>query len=755
MVRGTMLAGALGVLAWLVFAGNAWAASDAGGSAAAGDSSAAQPDRGLHEGSLLKFLPPERRVALVIGNSAYQTAPLRNPANDARDMAAALRDLGFEVIEHIDADQRVMKRAIWSFGERLRQADVGLFYYAGHGVQIGGENYMIPVGARIEMEPDVEVEGVRVTRVMAEMDKANNGLNIVILDACRNNPFARSFRSAERGLARMNAPVGTIVAFATKPGDVAADGAGDNGVYTAELLQAMRTPGLKVEDVFKRTRAGVRRETDGRQIPWEETSLEGDFYFLPAGTGESPATPATSGDDPASGTDETVYWESVRGSDDPAELRAYLERYPGGAFTELAGLRIEALESEAAAAESREQTAVLTGAAGPVPKIEALDASFAVLRTSNLRAGPSTATAVVGKLYSGQDVLVTGKVIGTNWYRVAPAPGGTAFIHGDLVAPVDAEELATWTLARESGARTDYELYLAIYPAGKFASNARERIPLTAPVDAAPIASGEPSQAEIQVAVAPLPPGYQRGVSFNDCPGCPEMVPVAAGGLRMGSPPGEPGRANNEGPFHEVAIGKAFAIGKYEVTAGQWIQCIEEGGCEHKPKDVGKGGDDRAVAGVSWFDANQFIAWLSEKSGRPYRLPSEAEWEYAARAGSSTSYWWGGDVGRNNANCGLCGSRWDRRKVAPVGSFRSNAFGIHDLAGNVWEWVDDCWHDSYAGAPADGRAWLSGDHCSERVMRGGSWRDDPRHLRSAARSRYNVGSRFDFLGLRVVRPLEP
>jgi uncharacterized caspase-like protein len=222
----------------------------------------------------------ERRVALVIGNSGYKVAPLRNPANDARAMARALAETGFTVTHIEDATQSSMRRAIRDFGDELLRGGVGLFYYAGHGMQVRGRNFLIPVNADIQREDEVEDQGVDANLVLAKMDSARNRLNILILDACRNNPFQRSFRSAQQGLAQMDAPSGTLIAFATAPGQVAADGEGDNGLYTKHLLGAMREPGLPVEQLFKQVRIGVTKEVGEKQIPWESSSLKGDFYFV-------------------------------------------------------------------------------------------------------------------------------------------------------------------------------------------------------------------------------------------------------------------------------------------------------------------------------------------------------------------------------------------------------------------------------------------------------------------------------------------
>ncbi len=244
-------------------------------------------------GSSLAAAP---RIALVIGNSAYEETPLANPANDARLIAATLRDLGFEVMERIDADQKTMKYAIVEFGERLDSAGkdaVGLFFYAGHGLQVNGENYLVPLNANIAKESHVAIEAVSAGWVLGEMEFARNRLNLVILDACRNNPLTRSFRSPTRGLARMDAPRGSLIAYSTGPGDVALDGAGANSPCSAALARAMREPGIPAEKAFKRVRDMVMAETKDQQVPWEESSLTGeDFFFVPAAP--AAATPTAS-----------------------------------------------------------------------------------------------------------------------------------------------------------------------------------------------------------------------------------------------------------------------------------------------------------------------------------------------------------------------------------------------------------------------------------------------------------------------------
>ena len=250
------------------------------------------------------------------------------------------------------------------------------------------------------------------------------------------------------------------------------------------------------------------------------------------------------------------------------------------------------------------------------------------------------------------------------------------------------------------------------------------------------------------------------GKVFRDCAECPEMVVVPAGSFTMGSPPDEEVREDNEGPQHRVTIPAPFAVGKYEVTFAEWDACVTAGGCgSHRPDDEGWGRSRRPVVNVSWTDSQAYVRWLSRKTGARYRLLSEAEWEYAARARTTTAFWWGNEVGRNQANCSECGSRWDIWKTGPVGSFAANGFGLHDVHGNVWEWVEDCWHGDYEGAPTDGSvrktgAWMATGYCNDRVLRGGSWAAVPWRLRSAYRYVYSAWDRSGTVGFRVARTLD-
>ncbi len=226
----------------------------------------------------------ESRVALVIGNSNYLSGPLRNPVNDARAMALALESSGFEVLlkENV-INQNEMKRVVREFGLKLKTGGTALFYYSGHGMQVKGFNYLIPTQAVMNIEQEIEYEALDVGFVLAYMESAKCDVNIVILDACRNNPFARSFRDTKQGLSSMVAPTGTLIAYSTAPGSVASDGLEEHGIYTQALLTRMQQEGVKVEDVFKGVRADVLALSQGEQTPWESSSLVGDFYFHPGG----------------------------------------------------------------------------------------------------------------------------------------------------------------------------------------------------------------------------------------------------------------------------------------------------------------------------------------------------------------------------------------------------------------------------------------------------------------------------------------
>jgi uncharacterized caspase-like protein len=283
------------------------------------------------------------RVALVIGNSAYQHLPrLANPENDARLIAATLQSVGFQLIggkAQTDLDRAGLERAIRQFGTELAGGAVGLFYYAGHGVQVKGANYLVPVGANPTSTADVDFELIDAELVLKQMEAASSKLNFVILDACRNNPLGgRGLRDTGGGLAQMKAPTGTLISYATQPGNVALDGTAGHSPYTAALVATMKKPGLRVLDVFNEVGLAVDKSTGGRQQPWQSSSpIDGNFYFL--GPTTIDITPSAAGLQPEQ---ETVFWKSIAQSTNAADFEEYLRKYPKGQFSGLAHNRVAA-----------------------------------------------------------------------------------------------------------------------------------------------------------------------------------------------------------------------------------------------------------------------------------------------------------------------------------------------------------------------------------------------------------------------------
>ena len=558
------------------------------------------------------------RVALVVGNSTYaHIGRLPNPDNDARDISSALRRLGFEVTTEFDADRVELTQALRAFARRSAGADVSLVFYAGHGIEMDGVNYLVPIDARLERDVDVRYETVTLDDLLVSTSGAS--LRLVILDACRNNPLARSMqrtaatRTVSGGsFADLNEDLlgdETLVAYAAAAGTTAADGRGRNSPYTAALLAYLEEP-VELLTLFRRVRARVLASTNGEQRPHEYASLLGEHYL--GGTPTSGTVAVAAGAPPEALVErENLFWQSIANSEDPADFRAYLTQYPNGAFALLARNRVVAL---------------------------------------------------------GAGV-------------------------GDLV--------------------------------------------------------GDPPAVE-----RPRPASPTR--EFRDCDDCPAMVVVPAGRFRMGCVSGGDDCDRNERPVHEVEVA-AFALSKYEVTFEDYERFVAATG--HRwPDEEGWGRGGRPVINVSWDDAVAYASWLSDETGEEYRLPSESEWEYAARTGTTTRYSWGPNLGRNRANCIGCGSRWDADRTAPVGSFPANPWGLHDVHGNVSEWVQDCWHGNYRGAPDDGSAWQRRRGCGfgpdRRVLRGGSWAGHGIDLRSAYRRWIAAGDRYNTVGFRVSRTLD-
>ena len=552
----------------------------------------------------------EKRVALVIGNSRYAVGPLNNPGNDARAITGLLQSLGFEVLSHVDLDLVGMRRALADFGERMAEGGVGLFYYSGHGLQVGGKNYLVPLRARLTSERYVAAETVEVDAVLKEMDAARNRLNVVILDACRDNPFARGWRGAARGLAQISGPPGTFIAYATDPGDVAADGEPDtNGVYTAELLRALPEPGLKIEDSFKRAARGVIERTRGRQRPWISSSFTGDFVFVLLAE-QAPRDKVTEGQSQA-----------------PSQQMPPIALVPP-----------------------------------PAPP------------------RPATGFLVFQGRPAGTKIMLDGKEMAT----VGQSP---------------------LRLEANTGSYT-----LRLEAQGHKAREAR--IEVKANVE-------QPIQFELERLIEALRAGTIERRGKDNA----EMVYIPGGTFTMGDTHGD--GYPDEKPTHQVSL-QAFWLDRTEVTNAQLARFVQTGG--YRPQGEwqkeASNKDQHPVVYVTWNDAVAYCRWADK------RLPTEAEWEYAARGTDGRKYPWGNTWEDTRAR--FSGNRGGQT-TAPVGSYPMGAspFGVLDLAGNVWEWTSTL-YKPYPYSATDGRENLSVSE--RRVDRGGSWGSGPWGLRAANRA---------------------
>ena len=648
-----------------------------------------------------------QRVALVIGNSNYAHVPvLPNPRNDASDIGAALERLGFAVTRLENADRNSLWQGLQEFKRAASVSKVAAVFYAGHGIEVDQRNFLVPVDARLASDQDVEFETVPLDLVMRALDGASE-LRLVILDACRDNPFAAKMqrsgatRSIGRGLARLEPSEQTLVAYSAEAGTVASDGDGRNSPYTEALLRHIEEPGLELDLMFRHVRDSVLSSTGGSQRPFTYGSLSSQGVYLTGRPAvESTVVSGQSGSsggvptEPNSGSFELAFWDSIKNSKDPADFQAYLTQFPSGTFTALARNNIERLKSatEEQKVPDRTQVAAITQAS--------IESSLELSRSERRKVQKGLAVA-------GFD------------------PGAADGLFGQRTRV----EIGRWQFS--SGA--DKTGYLDTKSARVLIALAAEFVPARSPGDV-----------------------------FRDCKSCPQMVVVPAGDFMMGSPSSEENRSDYESPRHRVTISKPFAVGKYEVTFSQWDACVAEGGCSHRPSDESWGRSERPVINVSWNDTKEYVKWLSGKTGNQYRLLSESEWEYVARAGTTGPFHYGRTISTDQANYygdfvyGSGRKGVYREKTVSVGSFPSNGYGLHDVHGNVWEWVEDCWHDSYyAGAPKDGRAWTTGESCWLRVLRGGSWLSEPRVLRAANRFWDVTGGRINFIGFRVARTLTP
>ena len=675
------------------------------------------------------------RFALVIGNGKYQDAPLANARNDAEDIAALLREIGFSVDLAVEVDKADFSERVLSFAERTRGADAALFFYAGHGMQVDKTNYLLPVDAKLRTELGLDHYAVKLEWVLKGMRGA---ANLVFLDACRNNPFASRLASSmgERGtVGRGLAPVekrdthGTYIAFATAEGEIAADGEGKNSPFTAALKKHLPTPGLTVDSVMTRVRDELAAHD---QVPWSNTSLRKEFYFVPPNP-DPPLKPATeSGMDP-----EEEEWRFVRDSGNPERVRDFLERHPKGRFAGAAQALIEQLSGARFTVETEPPGAGVRLAGHDYRAGMRLPAGL--YRVEVTADGHETRTVTVshGGSPTTQRVVLR---------KVADCPTCQPFTV--RTGPPDAR-----VQIMNIGPRYEPGIKL---PPGSY--------------DVRVTARGFDT-VELSLRHDDEPTDKWIGLPFRDCPVCPKMVELPKGNYTMGTSKEEDmsrlgkERDRNEGPAHKVEIRYPLAVGVFEVSFEEWDACVEDRGCTRHLWDEGRGRGRRPVVHATLADAKEYANWLTARIGRHYRLLSEAEWEYAARAGTSSGRHWGGRLEdqcayENGPDVTAQGENSDWTIVdcidgyvyaAPTDEtrFRSNPWGLHHMLGNVSEWTADCWHPNYVAAPTDGSAWTGDCDDALHVVRGGSWRSVPRDVRAPTRSPVDPAESSNHVGFRV------
>jgi formylglycine-generating enzyme required for sulfatase activity len=585
-----------------------------------------------------------KRLALVIGNDAYQNVPkLEKAGNDAAAMARELKTAGFDVTLARDQDFRSMLKKMDFFISHITGGDQVVIFFAGHGVQLKTGNYLLPTDIETNSETEVEKTSISLNDVMDRLNEAKAAFALVMVDACRDNPLKSNGRAmgGTRGLQPPEPPKGQMVIYSASKGQQALDKLSQkdknpNGVFTREFIARMRKPGVRIEDLVREVQDSVEslaKSIGHEQRPALYNEARGNFYFFgptvvevtePVAQAAYSATPEKT----AAQIDDEA-WDSVKDGIDVDLMEEYLRQFPKGRHVGQARIAIVKFKAEA------------KRAAAVAPPIAAVTAA------------PVLGTPGNPKLESSASAKA----------RLAPA--------------------------------------------------------------------------------------------FRDCNECPDMVAIPAGSFLMGnsdksgitmrifSTVTRVGKgADKEKPAHQVQVHK-FAIGKTPVTQAQWVSVMGS-----NPSEFSKCGADCPVDNISWNDAKEFVRKLSAKTKKPYRLPSEAEWEYACTGGNPQPHCGGEDIdvlGWYKGNSGKAPHR--------VASMQPNAFGLFDMSGNVWQWVEDGYHSDYVDAPNDGSVWKTDDENPKRVLRGGSWSDDANSARSLNRNRDSADSRENNYGLRVARAI--
>ena len=629
----------------------------------------------LERSLILKDMRTEGRTALVIGNSKYDMAPLKNPVNDAREMKKLLEAKGFDVIYGEDATRNDMYDLFDEYIEKVdKNRGVALFYYAGHGVGVRGENFLIPVGARIKRPRDIQRNAFSINNILDGLADQQTRLNILILDACRNNPFQGS-RSAAGGLATVNSNAkGTFIAYATAPGRTANDGDGKHSVYTKHLLNNMSKEGLTIEQVFKRVRASVEEDTNGVQTPWETSSLKGDFFFtLPSVKIAPPvvAAPAVIVAPTAlvgvplvpilnkntatqSGNNDMYFWEEIKNSNTIVKYEAYLSQFPKGQYRVLAQLKIDELKAK----------------------------------------------SITFKLYvktEPQDVKIT-------------------FVGKDI----EFED----GMSLPSG---KYKLYFekSGFKSYEHSFTLKDNIKLTIPL------------------IRILDNFIYKKVYATYIE--PDLKLIGSGKYVIGDKTSKGDK--DEQVNKEIVFKNRFYIAIYEVTLAEYDKYTDAYNLKRVNPRISniKNRNILPVTNISWSDANKYSEWLSKVSSKNYRLPTEAEWEYVARAGSNSLFFWG----NNTKQAGIYSVyHGNAGHIYRVGMKKPNNWGFYDVSGNVWEWCQDSYSASYENIPLDGTAFIDSTH-NKKVIRGGAWNSKEWTLRTSNRLWIKANKRRSTIGFRL------
>ena len=802
----------------------------------------------------------ERRVALVIGIGAYANAPrLANPARDAQAVAETLGGFGFEVDLALDPDYRHLSAALREFGRKAEESDLALIFFSGHGIQVAGQNFLIPTDASLERERDLAYETLPLNLFLGELGQARR-LGLMILDTSRPNPFAGRL-GQNPGLSRIDdTPSDVVVASANRADAAAEDGGGEHSPYARALLDELQVPGLELGLFLRRVRDRVHQATNGRQEPYTFGSPGAEpVYLNPLPPNRPPvassAPPVTVTDDagpmplgiptptdpdgdqlvvqvtglPRGGTVSIGNRALLIGDYLTAEQLKAASFHPDGRqLGEVGSFDYAVSDGRGGTAKSAAAITVIPSNHPPVVASEtvfrAVANRIALPRASDQDGDPLTVRVRTvperGKLRHRDVPVEAGDrldaaELGDLTFDPEGAPPGTAgrlaftvedgrggeaegVVVVEVTGPGEAAQVsldeALWQRLEPTAGETELRAFLALFPQSPFAAEARARlggIPVAAaeppsrlalarPATVAPSrpqpevslrareATAKPPAAEAAPKQPPTPPQPTQlaeavppqaamrpsatrsanGPGSQDCPDCPVIVPVPAGRFTMGRNGGD----HSERPAREVIVAKPFGLGRYEVTVGQWKACAAEGGCPDLPRMKGYT-DATPVYNVTHDDALAYAAWLSRITGQRYRLPSEAEWEYAARAGTTTPYWWGEKIDGNHVLCRKCGSAVEAGTPPPVSSQPPNPWGLVGMSGGVREWLADCWLKTYDKAPADTRPRLQ-KNCRQYVTRGGSWLDAPEDLTLTKRGFYDADVPYLANGFRVARDLE-